>query len=206
MAWRQAYSKYWQYPHNQPVIIDHLFSDPNVLVRAVTPAGSPFWKRAGWLVPLYADEVAGVEAIGIPEGIGRRLYFRWLKHLKFEVFQTPFQLLYSPLGYIPDIQIDIWEPEPTETEIREEATPNTRLFLLNEPSYTPSVINPDLWISTFNQRIPYERFEVGRFYSASTGEVTPDPEILKADDYQLIVRFTSRNQIPPNQYKVRIIF
>jgi hypothetical protein len=99
----------------------------------------------------------------------------------------------------------LWTLKIEELVMKDEApSQNTFLLELDNPSYSRDPERSELWVSTFNQDVPYGRYEVGRYYDAATNQVISDP-ITDAQPYKLIAIFTADRPIPPNEYKVRIV-
>ncbi len=81
---------------------------------------------------------------------------------------------------------------------------NTFFIVLDEVSYSRDPENSDLWVSTFREFIPYEVFEVGRFYEVETNEVVSDP-FVDTKPSEITAIFIGKTPINPGQIKVKII-
>ncbi len=83
-------------------------------------------------------------------------------------------------------------------------TRNTFMLDLDNPTYSKDPERSELWVTTFNQPVPYSSYEVGRYYD-QRNQVISDP-ITDAQPYKLIAIFTADQPIPPDLYKVRIVY
>ncbi len=64
--------------------------------------------------------------------------------------------------------------------------------------------NPVLWVTVFEETTGYDAFEIGRFYTADTDEVVPDP-IVELYPNKVRVTFTRKQPVEPNTIKMRIV-
>ncbi len=83
-------------------------------------------------------------------------------------------------------------------------TKNTFMLELDNPTYSKDPERSELWVTTFSQPVPYSSYEVGRYYD-QRNQVISDP-ITDAQPYKLVSIFTADQPIPPDAYKVRIVY
>jgi|GEM_PF-6121691 hypothetical protein len=63
--------------------------------------------------------------------------------------------------------------------------------------------NQVLIVSSFTEKTPYEKFEVGRFRSVFNSQTLSDP-IIQVSPFQLVAIFTGKEPVLPETVKVRV--
>jgi hypothetical protein len=104
VKWTKVFSLVRQYPVD-PIAIDREFLSPLLIIQADSIGKQKSLRRAGWILPVFEDV-----GVGESEGISRIVYFA-RKKIRFENLEVPFQLQFQAFGYIPDIILNIWEPD-----------------------------------------------------------------------------------------------
>lgn len=103
----------WQLVHDvnhafaeSPVSIVYEFTNNLIVVRAVSAAAQPSWRRAG---NLY--QVINFVGIGEAEGETKQVILG-TKYIEFDNFTVPFNLQFAFVPWLPSLRLQIWSKQP----------------------------------------------------------------------------------------------
>lgn len=108
-TWKQIYWQLKAYPHAEPLRLPAIESSVFAL-RARCFGGQRSWRRAGWLCPVFQ-----IPPMGESEGKWERVYFG-ISTRRTEVLNAS-GYLFRAVGWLPDVEITVWEPDPPLSEI-----------------------------------------------------------------------------------------
>lgn len=87
--------------------IEYSFTSTVLTFRTTCSKAQPSWRRAGRIYPLL--QLPGIEEPS--KGRGQRLDLG-TQTLRFDNLRLPFQLDFYPVGWLSDVSMIIWEPDP----------------------------------------------------------------------------------------------
>lgn len=95
--------------HPDPSLkIEYEFTSTVLTFWTACSKAQPSWRRAGWVCPLLL-QMPGIEEPS--RGVGRRLRLG-MQTLRFDNLRMPFQLEFFPVGWLSDVTLIVWEPDP----------------------------------------------------------------------------------------------